>query len=325
MKKLIILFTIINPITLAQAKEPIIIKFSHVVSEDTAKGKGANLFRDLVNKRLKGKVVVKVYPNSQLYNDKDVLKALLRGDVQMAAPSLSKLGRFTKKYGLFDLPFLFKNTAAIECFTNGYAGKELLKVINKRGYLGLGYWMNGMKQLSANKKLIKPDDAKGLKFRVMSSDVLVAQFKAIEANPQKMAFSEVYNALQTGVIDGQENTWSNIYSKKFFEVQKEITESNHGVLEYLLITNYKFWQKLPSDIRYELEDILQTVTIQVNKWALEKALSDKKKIVNSGKTNINTLSTQEVSKWQQAMKPVWLKFQKQIGKNNIDAVLACNK
>ena len=304
---------------------PIVIKFSHVVSEDTPKGKGANLFRDEVAKRLGGKVKVEVFPSSQLYNDKDVMKALLRNDVQLAAPSLSKFGRFTKKYGVFDLPFLFKNTDSVECFTTGEQGNKLLKAANKKGYLGLAYWMNGMKQLSANKKLINPSDAKDQKFRVMSSDVLVAQFEAVDANPQKMAFSEVYNALQTGVIDGQENTWSNMYTKKFFEVQKEISESNHGVLEYLVVTNSKFWNRLPKDIRTELETILAEVTVKVNQWALEKAAIDRKKITDSGKTNVTKLSDAQLKQWQKAMKPVWDKFKGEIGEDSINAALACNK
>lgn len=308
----------------AQAEE-IVIKFSHVTSEDTPKGKGANLFRDLVAKRLAGKVRVEVFPSSQLYNDKDVLKALLRNDVQMAAPSLSKFGRFTKKYGVFDLPFLFKDTDSLACFTSGAKGQELLKAADKKGFLGLGYWLNGMKQLSANNALIKPADAKDKKFRVMSSDVLVAQFEAVDANPQKMAFSEVYNGLQSGLIDGQENTWSNMYSKKFFEVQKEISESNHGVLEYLVVTNSKFWAGLPEDIRTELEAILAEVTKEVTTWALEKAEVDKKRIADSGKTHINTLSADDLKLWQTAMKPVWAKFADKIGQDSIDAAMACNK
>jgi len=314
-------FLIAAPVVQAE----ITIKFSHVVSEDTPKGKGANMFRDKVAERLGGKVKVEVFPSSQLYNDKDVLKALLRNDVQLAAPSLSKFGRFTKKYGVFDLPFLFKNTDSVQCFTEGEKGKELLKAAGNKGYLGLAYWMNGMKQISANKPLGVPSDAKDQKFRVMSSDVLVAQFEAIEANPQKMAFSEVYNALQTGVIDGQENTWSNMYTKKFFEVQKNISESNHGVLEYLVVTNSKFWNGLPDDIRAELDKILAEVTVEVNKLALEKAAADRKKIVESGKTTVTVLTEEQLEQWRKAMQPVWSKFEDEIGKDTIDAVLACNK
>ncbi len=327
MKKLVSLLvaSILLVVTPIASAEEIVIKFSHVVSDDTPKGKGANLLRDLVKKRLAGKVKIEVFPSSQLYTDKDVLKALLRNDVQLAAPSLSKFGRFTKKYGVFDLPFLFKDTNAVECFTSGPKGKELLKAADKKGFLGLAYWMNGMKQLSANNALIKPADAKDKKFRVMSSDVLVAQFEAVDANPQKMAFSEVYNGLQSGLIDGQENTWSNMFSKKFFEVQKEISESNHGVLEYLVVTNSKFWAGLPADVRSELESIIAEVTTKVTAWALEKAEVDKKKIADSGKTHINTLSADDLALWQEAMKPVWAKFAGEIGQDSIDAAVACNK
>ncbi len=310
--------------SVAVAKE-IVIKFSHVVSVDTPKGKGAELFKKLVAERLKGKVRIEVFPNSQLYNDKDVFKALLRNDVQIAVPSLSKFGRFTKKYGVFDLPFLFKGEKSVQCFTTGKKGRELLSAVNHKGYLGLGYWISGIKQLSANNALIKPDDAKNKKFRVMSSDVLVEQFKIIGANPQKMAFSEVYGALQSGMIDGQENTWVNMYSKRFFEVQKEISVSNHGVVESLVVTNLKFWNKLPKDIQTELRSILTEVTLKVDKWSSQKALEDRAKIERSGKTHINILSKAQLETWQNAMKPVWAKFAPEIGQDSIDAVLKCNK
>lgn len=306
------------------AKE-IVIKFSHVTTEKTPKGKAAKYFQELVDQRLKGKVRVDVYPNSQLYNDKEVLKALLLGDVQMAAPSLSKFGKYTKKWGLFDLPFLFKDAKAVDCFTNGPAGQELLNAVNNKGLKGLGYWLNGMKQLSANKPLIVPSDAKGEKFRIMSSDVLEAQFKAVKANPQKMSFSEVYNALSTGVIDGQENTWSNIRTKKFFEVQSDFTESNHGVLEYVLVTSTEFWNGLPKDIQKELSNIIKDVTEKETQWALEAAEADKQFIIASGRTKIHSLTDDQAAQWAKAMKPVWNKFEGDVGKDNIEAVLACNK
>jgi len=306
------------------AKE-IVIKFSHVTTDKTPKGKAANLFKKKVEERLKGKVRVEIFPNSQLYNDKEVIKALLLGDVQMAAPSLSKFGKYTTKYGIFDLPFLFNDPASLECFTSGPQGQALLKAAEKKGLIGLGYWLNGMKQISANNPLIKPTDAKGRKFRIMSSDVLEAQFKAVDANPQKMSFSEVYNSLATGVIDGQENTWSNIRTKKFFEVQTDFTESNHGVLEYLLVTSKFFWNGLPADIRDELTAIIKEVTVEETKWALEAADADKKAIMESGKTNIHQLKPEQAMLWAKAMQPVWKKFEDQIGKENIDAVLACNK
>ncbi len=304
------------------AKE-IVIKFSHVTTEKTPKGKAAKYLQELVEQRMKGKVRVEVFPNSQLYNDKEVLKALLLGDIQLAAPSLSKFGKYTKKWGLFDLPFLFKDDKAIACFTNGPEGQALLDAVNNKGLKGLGYWLNGMKQLSANKPLIVPGDAKGEKFRIMSSDVLEAQFKAVDANPQKMSFSEVYNALSTGVIDGQENTWSNIRTKKFFEVQSDFTESNHGVLEYVLVTSTEFWNSLPKDIQTELSAIIKEVTLKETQWALEAAAADKDFIIASGRTKIHTLTDDQAAKWATAMKPVWKKFEGNVGKDNIDAVLKC--
>ena len=308
---------------IAHAKE-IVIKFSHVTTEATPKGKGAALFKKLVDERLAGKVRVEVYPSSQLYTDKAVLKALLLNDVQLAAPSLSKFSKYTKQWALFDLPFLFKNPQALNCFTDSAKGQALLNAAEGKGIKGLGYWLNGMKQISANKPLIKPEDAAGLKFRIMSSDVLKAQFEAVDANPQKMAFAEVYNALATGVIDGQENTWSNIRSKKFFEVQTDTTISDHGVLEYALVTSKRFWDSLPDDIRTELDAILKEVTAEVVNYALEAADKDRQTVANSGKTNIHSLTDAQKQQWVEAMKPVWAQFEDQVGKDNIAAVQQCN-
>lgn len=305
------------------AKE-IVIKFSHVTTESTPKGKGAMLLKKIVAERLAGKVRIEVYPSSQLYSDKAVIKALLLNDVQLAAPSLSKFSKYTKKWALFDLPFLFKNVQALNCFTDSQKGRALLNAVDRKGIKGLGYWLNGMKQISANRPLITPRDAKGLKFRIMNSDVLKEQFEKINANPQKMSFSEVYNSLATGVIDGQENTWSNMRSKKFFEVQKDITISNHGVLEYALVTNKRFWNSLPNDIRIELEKIIKEVTAKVTQFAIEAAVKDMKIIEDSGKTNIHTLTPRQKQQWVAAMNPVWVKFEEQVGKDNIAAVQQCN-
>jgi C4-dicarboxylate-binding protein DctP len=305
--------------------EPIKIKFSHVVAANTPKGQGALMFKKLVEERLPGKVVVEVYPSSQLFDDNKVMQALLLGDVQIAAPSLSKFNKFTKKLQVFDLPFLFDDIDAVDRFQSGPVGKALLNSIEGKGYKGLAYWHNGMKQLSASKPLRAPEDAKGLKFRIQQSDVLLEQFRALEANPQKMAFSEVYNALQTGVVDGQENTWSNIYSKKFFEVQKSFSETNHGVIDYLVVTNAKFWDGLPDDIRSELDKALAEATAHANGIAREKAESDRQKVIDSGVTEILTLTKDELKAWRKAMKPVWQKFEDDIGKDVIDAALASNK
>ena len=306
------------------ASAEIVIKFSHVVSPDTPKGQGAQYFKKLVDERLAGKVTVEVYPNSQLYNDNDVLRALILGDVQLAAPSLSKFGKFTRKYGVFDLPFLFSGPQAVECFTKGEQGQELLDAMERKGITGLAYWLNGMKQISSDQPLIEPSDAEGLKFRIMSSDVLEAQFHALDANPQKMSFSEVYNALQTGVIDGQENTWSNIYSKKFYEVQDHFSETNHGVLEYLLVTSTRFWEDLPADIRTELEAIIDETTKKVTEIALQKAENDKQRVIDSGKTTVHQVTDTQLAAWREVMKPVWDQFEDEIGADVIAAAQSCS-
>jgi C4-dicarboxylate-binding protein DctP len=304
--------------------DPIKIKFSHVVAENTPKGQGAVMFKKLVEERLAGKVVVEVYPSSQLFDDKKVMQAILLGDVQMAAPSLSKFNKFTKKLQVFDLPFLFDDIDAVDRFQNGPTGRALLDSVKKKGYKGLAYWHNGMKQLSSNKPLRMPEDADGLKFRIQQSDVLEAQFRALDANPQKMAFSEVYNALQTGVVDGQENTWSNIYSKKFFEVQKHFSETNHGLIDYLVVTNAKFWDGLPGDVRSELEKALAEATAYANNIARKKAEGDRQKIIDLGVTEVLSLTKDELAAWRKAMKPVWEEFEDEIGKDVIDAALASN-
>jgi C4-dicarboxylate-binding protein DctP len=308
----------------AGAADPIVIKFSHVTADSgNPKGEAAKLFADRVNERMAGKVVVEVYPNSQLYNDNKVLEAMLLGDVQLAAPSLSKFEKYTKKFRIFDLPFLFDDINAVDRFQGGPAGQELLKSMVDRGLLGLGYWHNGMKQLSAKKPLLVPADASGLKFRIQTSDVLEAQFKALDANPQKMAFSEVYGALQTGVVDGQENTWSNIYTKKFFEVQDGITETNHGIIDYLVVTSVEFWEGLPADIRSELEQILHEVTTERNNLSTEINDSNKKKVMEAGST-VRTLDKTQREAWTKAMAPVWKKFEGDIGVDLIEAAQAAN-
>lgn len=309
----------------AQAADPIKIKFSHVVADATPKGKGALEFKRLVEERLPGKVVVEVYPNSQLFGDAKEMEALLLGDVQFIAPSLSKFAKFTKKLQVFDLPFLFDDINAIDRFQKGKIGQGLLTSMESKGYTGLGYWHNGMKQLSANKIMRVPEDAKGLKFRIQPSDVLEAQFKALNANPQKMAFAEVYQALQTGTVDGQENTWSNIYSQKFHEAQKYITETNHGVIDYMVVTNTKFWKGLPADVRTVLEKSMQEATAYSNKLAEDINQADRKKIMDSGKTQIITLTKEQQGQWRKAMAPVYKQFAPDVGQDLIDAALASNK
>ena len=324
-----IAFAAILPFVLAvpgQAADPIKIKFSHVVADATPKGQGAIWFKEEVEKRLPGKVVVEVYPNSSLFGDAKEMEALALGDVQLIAPSLSKFDKFTKKLQVFDLPFLFDDMAAIDRFQHSKAGLSLLEdSIKPKGYKGLAYWHNGLKQVSANKPLRVPADAKGLKFRIQPSNVLAAQFQALGANPQKMAFAEVYQALQVGTVDGQENSWSNIYSQKFHEVQKYISETNHGANEYMVVANAGFWDGLPADIRAELEKIMAEVTVKVNKSAEEFNDGDKKKIIAAGTSQIIVPTKDELAQWRKAMEPVYKQFEGEIGKDLIDAAKAANK
>lgn len=303
---------------------PIKIKFSHVVSENTPKGQMALKFKQLAEERLAGKVVVEVFPSSQLYGDGKVLEAMLLGDVQIAAPSLSKFNKYTKKLQVFDLPFLFKDMGAVEKFQSGPAGQKLLSSMDGKGLRGLGYLHNGLKQLSASKELRAPGNANGLKFRIQASDVIAAQFEAVKATPLKKPFSEVFLLLQTKAIDGQENTWSNIYSKKFFEVQDHITESNHGLIDYLVVTSAEFWDGLPADVRSVLDGAMKEAIAHGNKIAGEKAVSDRQRIVDSGRSKLLTLSDAERAQWVSAMKPVWDKFAGQIGQDLIDAAVASN-
>jgi len=309
----------------ASAQSPIVVKFSHVVAENTPKGQGALKFKELAEKKLPGKVQVQVFPSSQLFGDAKEMEALLLGDVQLIAPSLSKFDRYTKKLQVFDLPFLFDDIDAVDRFQATKTGQELLTSMKNRGLIGLAYWHNGMKQLSTNKdKLERPEDVKGLKFRIQASDVLEAQFRALGANPQKMAFSEVYQALQTGVVDGQENTWSNIFSQKFFEVQKTIAETNHGLIEYMVVTNAKWWDGLPADVRQGLSEAMKEATAYANKLAFDLNEADKKKIMDAGKAKIQKLTKEDTAAWRKTMEPVWKKFEGDIGRDLIDAALKAN-
>ncbi len=327
MKKTILTLLSITLITLGglvQAK-PITLKFSHVVAENTPKGQMAIKFKQLVDERLKDKVTVEVFPNSQLFGDNKVLEALLLGDVQLAAPSLSKFKKYTKKLQLFDLPFLFNDMTAAEKFQQSPQGHALLKTVENKGLTGLGYLHNGMKQISASKPLHTPEDAKGLKFRIMSSDVLAKQFEALDATPLKKPFSEVFTLLQTKAIDGQENTWSNIRSKKFYEVQPYITASNHGLLDYMVVSSAEFWNGLPDDIRSELKKALDEAIAFGNQIAAEKAMNDKQAIIDSKRTTVIELSPEERQQWVDAMKPVWKDFEGIIGKDMLDAAIKANQ
>ena len=291
----------------------IVIKFPHVTALATPKGQGAEKLRHLIEERLGDRVVMEVYPSSQLMNEDDALEALAFGEIQMIAPSLSKFDRLTRKYQVFDLPFLFSDLGDVEAFQQSEAGQGLLGVLANKGFQGLAYWHNGMKQFGGPRPIQKPLDGAGLKFRIMESDVLQEQILAMGGNPQKMAFGEVYQALQTGAIDAQENTWSNNYSQKFFEVQDYFTESNHGYLGYLLAVNPGFWNKLPDDIRIELEKIVAEVTVEVNANALMINELDRGKILASGLSQIVQISAEDLAAWRAVMRPVWDQFADEIG------------
>ena len=290
-----------------------VVKLSHVTGGNThPKVVAANNFAARVNKELNGKLCVEVYPNSTLFGDSKELEALLLGDVQLLAPSLSKFGSYTKKYGVFDLPFIFKDMDAAMAFTASKTGKELLNAMESKGFVGLGYWMSGMKYFSANKALITPADAKGLKFRVQTSDVAKAMIAAMGASPQPMAFAEVYGALQTKVVDGQENTWSNIYTKKFFEVQDSTTQTSHQVLAYLFMTSKEFLNSLDKTTRAKFIKIADEVTVEANNNVKAAEEKNRKNILAAG-GKINVLTPEQRKKWVDAMKPVWKKFEKEIG------------
>ena len=302
----------------------IVIKFSHVTNTDKhPKGIAASLLSERVNKEMNGKACMEVFPNSTLYNDKKVLEAMLQGDVQLAAPSLSKFEKFTKKFRLFDLPFVFKDVDAVDKFQNSDSGQKLKDSMKRKGLQGLAFWHNGMKHMSANRPLIKPEDAKGLKFRVQASDVLVAQFAQLGANPQKMSFKEVYGGLQTKVIDGQENTWSNIYGKKFFEVQDGVTETNHGILDYLVVTSTEWWDGLPDDVRSQLATIIDEVSQTRNQASSEVNEANKQKIIEAG-GKVRTLNDEQRAACVEALKPVWKKFERDVGSDLLSAAQATN-
>ncbi|RRV30402.1 DctP family TRAP transporter solute-binding subunit [Pseudomonas sp. o96-267] len=317
---------ILSCASLAQAADaPILIKFAHVVADNTPKGQGALLFKQLAEERLPGRVKVEVYPNSSLFGDGKEMEALLLGDVQMLAPSLAKFEQYAKPVQIFDLPFLFDNMEAVDRFQASPEGRGLLTSMEDKNITGLAYWHNGLKVMSANKPLRDPADARGLKFRVQASAVLEEQFKAVRANPRKMSFAEVYQGLQTGVVNGTENTWSNYYSQKVHEVQKYMTESDHGLIDYMVITNTKFWKGLPDDVRSELEKVMAEVSVEVNKQADELNRTAKQDIAKAGTTEIIELTPQQRAEWREAMRPVWKKFEKEIGAELIQAAEKSNQ
>jgi len=310
---------LVTPIAHAQA--PIVIKFSHVVAVDTPKGKGAERFKELAEKATQGRVRIEVYPNSTLYKDKEEMEALQLGAVQMLAPSLAKFGPLgVKDFEVFDVPYIFPDKAVLYRVTEGPIGKGLFKKLETKGVTGLAYWDNGFKVMSANKPLHHPADFKGLKMRIQSSKVLDAQMRALGANPQVMAFSEVYQALQTGVVDGTENPPSNLYTQKMNEVQSHVTMSNHGYLGYAVITNKKFWDGLPADIRTQLEGAMKEATKYANAIAQQENDRSMEAVKKTGKTTIYTLNDKEKAEWRKALAPVQKQMEDRIGKDLIQAV-----
>ncbi|MBB4369631.1 C4-dicarboxylate-binding protein DctP [Bradyrhizobium sp. cir1] len=306
----------------ALAQSPIIIKFSHVVATDTPKGKGAEKFKELAEKYTGGKVKVEVYPNSTLYKDKEELEALQLGSVQMLAPSNSKFGPLgIREFEVFDLPYILPDLKTLRKVTEGPLGARLLKQLEPKGITGLAYWDNGFKQMSANKKLIAPADYQGVKFRIQSSRVLQAQFKTLGSLPQVMAFGEVYQALQTGVVDGQENTWSNIYTQKMHEVQKYITETNHGYIGYAVIVNKKFWDDLPADIRDQLSKAMKEATDFNNAQSQKENDDALAEIKKSGKSEIIKLTGEQDEAMRKAMEPVYKDAASRVGQPLIDEFL----
>jgi C4-dicarboxylate-binding protein DctP len=305
----------------AMAQAPIVIKFSHVVAPNTPKGKGAEKFKELAEKYTNGKVKVEVYPNSTLYKDKEELEALQLGAVQMLAPSNSKFGPIgIKDFEVFDLPFLLPNLASLRKVTEGPIGKKMLTLLDAKGMVGLAYWDNGFKQMSANKPLHMPDDYKGQKFRIQSSKVLEAQFRLLGATPQVMAFSEVYQALQTGVVDGQENTPANMYTQKMDEVQKYTTLTNHGYIGYVVVVNKKFWEGLPADIRDQLTKAMAESTAYANTISASEnddALAEMRK---NGKTTFIVPTAAEIAAMQKVMEPLYEDMASRVGKQLIDDV-----
>jgi len=305
----------------ARAQSPIVIKFSHVVAPDTPKGKGADRFKQLAEERTQGRVRVEVYPNSQLYKDKEELEALQLGSVQMLAPSLAKFGPLgVKEFEVFDLPYIFKDTPSFRAVTDGPVGAALFKKLEPKGIAGVAYWDNGFDIMSANRPLHHVADLKGLKLRIQSSKVLEANMRALGALPQVMAFSELYQGLQSGVVDGCENTPSNMYTQKLYEVQKHTTVSLHGHISYAVVVNKKFWDGLPSDIRTTLEGCMKDATTYANAIADTENQQALEKIKASGKTTVYVLTPEEKEEWKKAMFVVHKEMAERVGKDTIQAV-----
>jgi C4-dicarboxylate-binding protein DctP len=301
------------------AQSPIIIKFSHVVANDTPKGKGALKFKELAEKYTDGKVKVEVYPNSSLYKDKEEIEALQLGSVQMLAPSTAKFAPLgVKEFEALDLPWLFKDEATYSSAMKGPVGKWLFQKLESKGITGLAYWDNGFHMTSANRALLMPADFQGLKIRISGSKIADRYFRDVGSIPQIMAFSEVYQALQTGVVDGCENTASNYLTQKFYEVQKDITVSYHAHLQYAVIVNSKFWNGLPADIRKQLDKAMGEATDYTNSIAVKENEDALAEIKKSGKTTLHYLTDDQRKAWQVAMRPTYTWAKGRVGQEVLD-------
>lgn len=321
MTRILFVLLVLAAMPVAQSADQIIIKFSHVVANDTPKGKAAEKFKQLAEKYTGGRVKVELYPNSQLYKDREEMEALQRGAVQMLAPSVSKFGPLgVREFELFDLPYLIPDAETVDRVTDGDIGRNLFARLEPKGLKGLAYWDNGFKQFSANRPLRKPEDFRGLKMRIQSSKVLEAMMRELGALAQVMAFSEVYSALQQKVVDGTENPLSNLYTQKMYEVQSNLTISDHGCLVYAVITNRKFWEGLPADIRTQLEKAMAEATRYERDIAKKENDDALAAVKASGKTEVYVLSEAERRLWKEALLPVQAKFEGVVGKDNLEAI-----
>jgi C4-dicarboxylate-binding protein DctP len=305
----------------AVAQQPIIIKFSHVVSPDAPKGKASLVFKDLAEKYTNGKVKVEVYPNSSLYKDKEELEALQLGSVQILAPSISKFGPLgVKEFDVFDLPFLMSDDARARQMMASPMMADLNKRLEAKGVAPLAYWDNGAHVYTANKPLIRPEDFRGLKMRIQGSRVLDAVARELGAIPQIIAFGELYQTLQTGVADGEDNVPSNIWTQKLYDVQKYLTVSYHGRLTYALVTNKKFWDGLPADVRAPLERAVKESTDFFNDTAEKDNADALEKIKASGKVQVHVLTDEEKKAWVAKLMPVHKEMQSRFGKDFIEKI-----
>lgn len=304
---------------------PIVIRFAHVVDERTPKGIGAEMFKQRAEARLPGRVVVEVYPRARRYTDEEVVTAMALGDVELAAPSFTQFRGFNRAMQVFELPFLFRDVDHLHRFQQSTVGRQLLDFMLPQGIKGLAYWDNGMRVISANKPLLVPADAKGMLFRTEPSTVFQAQYQRIGVPVLPLPFRAVPDAIREGLVEGQENSWSNIYSRGIHTLHRYFTELDHSFLGYMVVTNAEFWEGLPPDVRATLDAVLAEVTAEVNAIAREHAESDRQKAKDEGRIDILTPTPAQVDDWREAFTPVWQDFEPQIGREIIDAALAADK